>query len=82
MTPTGPDDPDTRPGGVRPASLAMVPRVLVALAGGCTVSGVLGFAWIATGHAAPATSWLLVPPALVLAATVASLALRRRVEER
>ncbi len=77
---TIPDDPSATsepapaatPRSASPAArarlLAPAPRVLLALAGACTLSGVGGFAWIVLGQGAPPAVALLAPPALVLVA--------------
>lgn len=68
MTQT-PDEPRDDPSGeARARAFAMAPRLLVALAGACTLSGVVGFAVLLSGAGALPVPLLLAPPVLVLAA--------------
>ncbi len=57
---------DHRPPATRDAAFALVPRFLVALAGACTLSGLVGFAMLVAGAGAPPIALLLAPPVLVL----------------
>jgi hypothetical protein len=50
----------------REAALSAMPRLLVALAGACTLSGVVGFSMLVGGGGAPPLPLLLAPPVLVL----------------
>ena len=58
------DDPE--PPIDREAALSTVPHLLVALAGACTLSGVVGVSMLAGGAGAPPLPILLAPPVLVL----------------
>jgi len=57
-----------RPPTTRDAAYALVPRFLVALAGACTLSGLVGFGMIVGGADAPPIALLLAPPGIVLVA--------------
>ena len=66
----------------RDAALTMVPRLLVALAGACALSGGIGMASLCFGYGAPHLLVLLAPPAVVLFAAPAVFLRARRTEER
>ena len=72
---------DERSSG-RDAALAMVPRLLVALAGACALSGAIGTASLFLGYGAPHLLVLLAPPAVVLFVAPGVLLRARRMEER
>jgi hypothetical protein len=76
MDPTPPETPVTPP--AHEDLLAFLPRLAVALAGACTLSGVVGLALILGGYGAPPLHWLLAPPAAVLVGGVVWLRSRRR----
>jgi hypothetical protein len=46
--------------------MAAIPRLLVALAGACTLSGLVGFGMALSGAGAPPLPVLLAPPVVVL----------------
>ena len=54
--------------GPREQALALLPRALVALGIGCSISGIGGFLAIVGGAGAPPVPVLLVPPAAALGA--------------
>lgn len=80
--PLSPDDGGVEESGTRrAAALAMVPRLLVALAGACALSGAVGMASLFLGYGAPHLLVLLAPPAVVLLVAPAAFLRVRRTEE-
>jgi hypothetical protein len=62
------DEQDGMPPTDRDAIYALAPRLLLALAGACTLSGLLGFTMLIAGAGPPPLPLLLAPPAIVLLA--------------
>jgi len=79
-----PDDPALAappPAGAGGAALDLVPPVLLALAGACTLSGAVGVGWMLARGEAPHVGLLLAPPVVVLVAAPPILRRRRKPED-